>query len=338
MDTNKNQNSDEQFIVVITGAAGNIGSILSFMLAEKNLFNCKGELILRLIDIPMMKTKLQGIALEIEDCNFALSVKVEVVDESPESFSNAHCVILIGGKPRLTGMSRMDLLKDNAEIFKSQAIMCEKGAVHPFCKVIIVANPCNTNALIFSEFIKIIPKSNITSLSMLDQLRAKKMIGNKLQKNGNDLKNVFIYGNHSNTMFVDISKAFLKKTEVSSLLDEHWIKTEFQQNVQNRGSEILNTKGSSSVYSTAIAIVEHLRVLYNGSNEENVSIGVITDFFGTELCVSIPTEINNKLEIVPKAFFYKELSQTSQTCILNSIKELEEEKKIAFDFLDLKNN
>jgi malate dehydrogenase len=39
-------------------------------------------------------------------------------------------------------------------------------------KVLVVGNPCNTNALIASSFAPSIPKKNFTAMTRLDQLRA----------------------------------------------------------------------------------------------------------------------------------------------------------------------
>ena len=50
-----------------------------------------------------------------------------------------------------------------------------------------------------------------------------------------------------------------------------------------RGSEIINFKGSSSVFSAAIAICDHLRDWHKGSNGFNSSMAVyVENLFGKE--------------------------------------------------------
>lgn len=74
---------------------------------------------------------------------------------------------MVGGKPRGPGQKRKDLLENNAIIFKNMA-----GSLNRFadknCKVCVVANPANTNAMILSEYCKNIPKENFTALTRLD--------------------------------------------------------------------------------------------------------------------------------------------------------------------------
>ena len=48
-------------------------------------------------------------------------------------------------------MERNDLLQANAKIFKSQAKILDEIA-HPDCKICVVGNPANTNALILANY------------------------------------------------------------------------------------------------------------------------------------------------------------------------------------------
>ena len=68
-------------------------------------------------------------------------------------------------------MERADLLKANAEIFKTQGGALDRVAKKSV-KVLVVGNPANTNALIASTFAPSIPKKNFTAMTRLDQMRA----------------------------------------------------------------------------------------------------------------------------------------------------------------------
>jgi malate/lactate dehydrogenase len=106
-------------------------------------------------------------------------------------------------------MDRKDLLSSNGLLFKSQAKMIEK-ACKETTKILVVGNPCNTNALAILNNSSIKPE-NITALSRLDENRAIALIANKLDVLASSVKNIGIYGNHSKTMVVDISEAFYTK-------------------------------------------------------------------------------------------------------------------------------
>ena len=55
--------------------------------------------------------------------------------------------LLVGGRPRTKGMERSDLLEANGGIFKPQGEALNAGAADDV-RVLVVANPGNTNALI----------------------------------------------------------------------------------------------------------------------------------------------------------------------------------------------
>lgn len=58
--------------MLVTGAAGQIGYVLLPMIARGDLLGPEQPIILHLLDIPDMKTKMDGTVLELEDCAFPL--------------------------------------------------------------------------------------------------------------------------------------------------------------------------------------------------------------------------------------------------------------------------
>lgn len=61
--------------------------------------------------------------------------------------------------------------------------------------------------MILSDYAPTIPKKNFTSLSRLDQNRAVALLAAKTGVDTFDFKNVIAWGNHSNTMYIDINHA-----------------------------------------------------------------------------------------------------------------------------------
>ena len=68
-------------------------------------------------------------------------------------------------------MERADLLLDNGKIFISQGKAIDENASYA-CKVVVVGNPANTNALIASSQAKRIPRDHFTAMMRLDHNRA----------------------------------------------------------------------------------------------------------------------------------------------------------------------
>lgn len=66
-------------------------------------------------------------------------------------------------------------------------------------KVMVVGNPCNTNALIAMRNAPSIPKENFHALTRLDENRAKFQLANKAGVFFTSVDRVAVWGNHSTT-------------------------------------------------------------------------------------------------------------------------------------------
>lgn len=75
------------------------------------------------------------------------------------------------------------------------------------CKVMVVGNPCNTNALIAMENAPNIPRKNFHALTRLDENRAKCQLALKSGKFYTNISRVSIWGNHSTTQVPDFINA-----------------------------------------------------------------------------------------------------------------------------------
>ena len=332
------------FTVVVTGPAGNIGSTLIFLLFNQNVFGIDKRITLRLIDLPETKEKLEGLKLELEDCLFENLVDVQIREEVRESFEDADCVLFVAGKPRLIGMDRRSLLETNAHLFKKLAILCNDVA-KPTTKFLIIANPCNTNALVFSKFAPKIDKKNITALSMLDHFRAKLFVCKELKVSTSRVKNVLVYGNHSSSLFVDVNEAQLcsenqelRTTEsIYEKLTTEFVENKLQKLVHKRGGEIIQSKGSSSSYSAAQAIVYHLQCLYLGCENEMVSMAVYQETVlneKVETWVSMPVQCQ-ALEYQVYDVNLKNKKQSDIDKIMTSVHTLLDEKQCAFELFGI---
>jgi malate dehydrogenase len=157
-----------------------------------------------LLDMPAVKTVLEGVRMEIYDCAYPLVNEVIIPENFKEGFKAVDVAMLVGASPRGPGMERADLLKKNAEIFIEQGKIIDEVASQQ-CKILVVGNPANTNALIGSHYAKRIPKDNWTAMSRLDHDRG---LGQLRLKSGCPLHTIqrfCVWGNHSPTMFPDIT-------------------------------------------------------------------------------------------------------------------------------------
>ena len=319
-------------IITITGAAGNISYSLIFRLLSGNIFSDNSKIQLNLLDIKEALPILLGVKYEIEDCAFNNLDSILITDNPEKAFADADFVLLLGAKPRSKGIQRADLLLDNANIFQNQAKIIDNFAKSS-AKIIIVGNPANTNALIIQHHTKKISSENITSLMRLDQNRAKSILGSKVNKPVESIKQLVVWGNHSATQFPDISNTLISnENSFIKSLDANWIDDIFIPRVQNRGAEIIEHRGKSSAASAASAIYDHLHALVNGSNDWE-SMGVIgNNSYGidSEIFFSFPLNItDSSFSIINNLV----ISKAASSYIKKSEAELISERDIIKDIL-----
>ena len=158
-----------------------------------------------MLDIPPAETALKGVEMELVDAAYPLLKGIVATVDVDEACKDVDVAMMVGGFPRGPGMERKEVMGKNVAIYKGQASALEKHAA-PDCKVVVVANPANTNALILSNYAPKIPKENVTCLTRLDHNRALGQVSP--QKAGvpvSDVKNVVIWGNHSSTQYPDVN-------------------------------------------------------------------------------------------------------------------------------------
>jgi malate dehydrogenase len=249
--------------VAVTGAAGNIGYALLFRIASGEMLGKDQPVILQLLEIPVEKAQqaLKGVAMELDDCAFPLLQNIVCTDDPKVAFKDVNWALLVGSKPRGPGMERADLLKDNGKIFIGQGKAIDEVAADDV-RIAVVGNPCNTNTMIAAAQAKRIPKERFTAMVRLDQNRAAAQLAQKAGVAVTDVSDIYIYGNHSPTMFADFTHAKIKGQPVSSVIkDEAWLKNEFLPKVGKRGAEIIAARGLSSAASAAGALIDHVRDL-----------------------------------------------------------------------------
>ncbi|MDP2652453.1 MAG: malate dehydrogenase [Candidatus Omnitrophota bacterium] len=253
--------SQETLKVAVTGAAGQIGYALLFRIAAGEMFGRDVPVELRLLELEAALPALNGVGMELEDCAFSLLRGVVRTSDPNVAFEGADWALLVGSVPRKAGMERSDLLKINGGIFVGQGKALDANA-KPSCRVLVVGNPCNTNAYIAKETCKKIPSRNFFAMTMLDQNRAVAQLAIKSGAPVTAVKNAVIWGNHSATQFPDFYHAAINgQPALSVIKDEAWLKTAFIESVQKRGAAIIQARGLSSAASAANAVVDTVRAL-----------------------------------------------------------------------------
>lgn len=327
--------------VLITGAAGQIGYALCPTISRGAIFGQRQKVILHLLDLEPAKTALEGVKMELFDGAYPLLEDVLVFTNPNDAFVDVDVVIMCGGVPRKPGMERSDVLASNVDIYIAQAKALDQYAKKDV-KVLVVANPANTNALMLAEHAPSIPKENITALTRLDHNRALAQLAQRAGVHVQTVKNVIIWGNHSGTQYPDVEHGTIDGNAIEDVLnsssDTQWLDEVFILKVQQRGAEILKARGLSSAMSAASAACDHMRDWVQGTPEgEWVSMGVYSDgSYGQPegVVYSFPCVCKDgKWEIVKGL----PLSEKTKSKMQVTADELLDEKNIAIEHVTNKN-
>ncbi|MBL0166263.1 MAG: malate dehydrogenase [Propionivibrio sp.] len=265
--------------VTVTGAAGQIGYSLLFRIASGEMLGKDQPVILQLLDLPQAQKACQGVMMELDDCAFPLLAGMIASDDPNVAFKDADVCLLVGARPRGPGMERADLLTANGAIFTVQGKAIAENA-NENVKVLVVGNPCNTNALIAAAAAKKVGRTNPANyhaMLRLDYNRAVLQLAVKSSRPVSSFKNLVVWGNHSPTMYADYRNCTSNGDNVKTLInDPVWNNDVFLPTVGKRGAAIIEARGLSSAASAANAAIDHIHDWVLGSANW-VTMGVPSD-------------------------------------------------------------
>jgi malate dehydrogenase len=251
-------NATKPVTVTVTGAAGQIGEGLRFRIASGAMLGPDVRVALRLLEITPAMKSAEGTAMELVDCAFPLLASVDIFDGPVSAFDGVNIGLLVGARPRGTGMERAELLAANGGIFGPQGSAINAGAADDV-RVLVVGNPANTNAFIASAHAPDVPPERFNAMMRLDHNRALGQLAQKTGASVRDIDNVIIWGNHSAKQYPDIAHATIGGKPATAVVDdEAWVKETFVPTVAKRGTAIIEARGASSAASAANAVMEHV--------------------------------------------------------------------------------
>merc|ERR1712173_174587 len=231
--------------------------------------------------------------------------------------------------------------KENGAIFSATGQALNSYA-RKSCRVVTVGNPCNTDCLIAANNAPDIPIENFSAMTRLDHDRSLGQLSKKAKCSVKDIEKFCIWGNHSPTMYPDLSHCTIKGQPAMEALKaanpgqdiDGWYKSEFIPTIQQRGKAIIEARGSSSAASAANAGLMHARDLEFGTGNAWQSMAVCSNGeygIAPGLFFSYPvTTDNGNYSIVPNL---PEFSAFSQEKIKATEKELLEERDFVSNLL-----
>ncbi|MCM3283693.1 malate dehydrogenase [Staphylococcus capitis] len=262
--------------------AGNTGSTLAFVLAQKEIAD------IVMIDRLQSEGFVKGKALDILesgpifgfDTNVQGSVQIEDIQDSD-------IVVMTAGIPRKPGMTRDDLVQTNEEIVHQTSLNIAKYA--PNATIIVLTNPVDAmtyTALKASGF----PKERVIGQSgVLDTARYQSFIADELKVSVKDI-NGLVLGGHGDTMV-----PLVESTQVNGVPVKDLIAEDVLERIVNRtrkgGAEIVELLGKGSAYyAPATAIYEMIEAILKDQKRLLPSIAYLEGEYGfSDICLGVPT-------------------------------------------------
>jgi len=223
--------------ITVVGA-GKYGSTTAQRIAEKGFAD-------EVVMTDVIEGLPQGLALDMSQSRPIERFETKVTgsnDYGPTAGSDI--VIVTAGKPRKPGMSRMDLLTDNAKIVGGVAR--EVAATSPDAVVIVVSNPLDEMTALFQRVSGFPTERVMGQAGMLDTARLADKVAERLGVSPLDVDAITL-GSHGDTMVPVPSRVRVQGKPLTELLPAGDI-AQLIQATRDGGAEIVSLLKTGSAY------------------------------------------------------------------------------------------
>ncbi len=252
--------------ISVIGAGGRVGSScvrnIAEMLGNKRNENTKNTI--AMIDIPQALNLMKGMAIDIKD---AVMNDVEIfASDNRENIKDSDIIVITAGKPRGPGMTREQLLSENAAIIK--AIAEDIAKFSPDAKVIVVSNPLDIMSYIVYKMLhKISNKSSKEIMGMggvLDSMRYRKFIADAFNCGLKDVSGAIVLGIHGEGMVPIESTVRLKRAKIKEGEKEKL--KEAAKKTISAGKTIADF-GASAYFAPGVAVAKMINAIMKDTNK-----------------------------------------------------------------------
>jgi len=310
--------------ISVIGAGGRVGSgcvrNIAEILGKKGNENTKNTL--AMIDIPQALNLMKGMAMDIKD---AVLNDVEIfASDNRADIAKSDIVVITAGKPRGPGMTREQLLSENAVIIKGIAEDIAKFS--PDSKVIVVSNPLDVMSYVtYTTMHKISGKVGREIVGMggvLDSMRYRKFITEAFNCGIKDVSGAIVLGIHGEGMVPIESTVRLKRLKIKEE-DKEKLREAVKKTI-SAGKTIADF-GASAYFAPGAAVARMVNAILEDT-KEILPCSVIPNGkyeIDDELFIGLPVRLgkNGIEEIVELKISWEEKSKikTAAECLTNNL-------------------
>jgi malate dehydrogenase len=177
----------------------------------------------------------------------------------------------------LQDYSRIDLLRANTSLYQLHGQAIERVA--PTARVLVVAEPCNSLCLLVQRQARTVPAEHFFSLTHVDRMRATALIAAKANVPVSQIRGVNVWGNRSDTAYVDLHNTTINDTPADQVISEpEWSRNVLQPQLAERSHEVDSFLGKSAAATATQAILGTIRSITTPTPYgRRFSAGVVSD-------------------------------------------------------------
>ncbi len=262
--------------------AGNVGATTAFLIAQKEL----GDV--TMLDI--VEDMPQGKALDMSEAS-----PVELYDGAVtgtndyEDLADSDVVVVTSGLPRKPGMTREDLLQQNAEIVGS--VVQNVAQVAPNCILIVVSNPLDIMTYHAWKISGFPTERVVGQAGVLDSSRFRYFIADELDVSVEDIS-ATVLGGHGDTMVPLPRYTTVAGISITELMDAPVIER-LVERTRNGGAEIVNLlKTGSAFYAPAASVAQMVETIAKDKKRILPCSAYLTGQFGIhDVYIGVPVKL-----------------------------------------------
>ncbi|NWG11733.1 malate dehydrogenase [Candidatus Bathyarchaeota archaeon] len=299
-------------MITIIGA-GKVGSAAAFNILRYRI----GDVVL----IDVFENLAKGEALDMMQTAPAIEFDGKIKGTSDFSeMKSSDLVIVTAGEARKPGMTRIDLMNQNAKIIKS--LVEEVVYYAPGCKLMVVTNPVDIMTYIAYKESGFERNRVFGMGNILDALRFRSYIALELNVSREDVR-ALVIGEHGDSMVPLVEYAAVSGIPIISLLNKSQIKKIVDLTISS-GADVIKLKGSTTHAPAAVIAIMADAIIRGRNRVMGVSTYLQGEYGCSDIAIGMPVVLGKsgverilELKLTPET---KKRLQKSVSTIKEAIK------------------
>jgi len=295
--------------------AGKVGSAAAFNLLRFRISD--------VVLVDVVENLAQGEALDMMQAAPAIEFDGKVIGTNDFSeIEGSEVVVLVAGGGRKPGMTRLDLMNENAQIVKSAVRQVVRYA--PDCKLMVVTNPVDIMTYVAYKESGFERNRVFGMGNILDTMRFRSYIAMELNVSREDIR-ALVIGEHGDSMVPLVDHASISGIPITELLKKEQIE-KIVNLTRTSGADVIKLKGAT-IHAPAVVIAIMVDAVLRGRNRVmSVSTYLKGEYGFSDVSIGVPVILGRngverilKLKLKPQT--YKQF-QNSVSIIKNAIEKL----------------